>query len=414
MNTTLATDLDFDITIVGGGMVGASLACLLGNSDLRILLLDRMAFDDSKIPYNQDGSTFDPRVSAITNASRALFIKLGIWQEIEAARCCPYHHMRVWDAEGTGSIEFAAEDINQLELGTIVENSLILAALFKHLRQQKNLCIETPQSIESFQRLDTECGSAIRIYCESGQEYSTSLLVAADGANSKVRELAGFETSEWDYDHQAIVCTIKTELAHNHTALQRFINTGPLAFLPLQDDGNDESHYSSVVWSAVPERAQALMALSEAEFNAELARCMEHSLGEVSWSDKRHSFPLRQRHAKEYFQDNLVLVGDAAHTIHPLAGQGVNLGFLDVSALAEELQRATLAGRSPGDPVILQRYQRRRIGNNLGMKWVMEGFKHLFAEEALPVRWLRNLGMSGVNKLPLVKNMLARRAMGVD
>ncbi len=405
---------DFDVIIVGGGMVGASLACLLRESRLRILLLDRMAFDDSKIPYHQDRTRFDPRVSAITNASKELFKNLGIWQEIEDARSCAYHNMKVWDADGTGAIEFSAEEINQPELGTIIENSLILSALYQRLLDQENLRIETPQTIQSFDRLGTGQESSIQITCESGQQYSAKLVVAADGANSKLRELAQFETSEWEYNHQAIVTTVKTELPHNSTALQRFINTGPLAFLPLDDQALEPGHYSSIVWSAIPERAESLMAMTEAQFNTELARSIENRLGEISWSDRRFSFPLRQRHAKEYVQQNLALVGDAAHTIHPLAGQGVNLGFLDVCALAEELQRGIKAGRSPGDFTILQRYQRRRIGNNLGMMWLMEGFKHLFAEEALPVRWLRNLGMSGIDKMPLLKNQIARRAMGVD
>ncbi|MBT4256542.1 MAG: UbiH/UbiF/VisC/COQ6 family ubiquinone biosynthesis hydroxylase [Gammaproteobacteria bacterium] len=404
---------DFDVIIVGGGMVGASLARLLRNTDLQILLLDRMSFDDSKIPYRQQERKFDPRVSAITNASKELFKKLEIWQGIEEARCCSYRNMKVWDAEGTGAIEFSADDINQPELGTIIENSLILASLYRCLPDQENLRIGT-ETIESFQRLDAGQDSTIQIACESGEQYSAKLLVAADGANSKLRELAGFETSEWDYNHQAIVTTVKTELPHNRTALQRFIDTGPLAFLTLEDENIADAHYCSIVWSALPERAESLMALSEEDFNSELARSMEHSLGKISWSDKRFSFPLRQRHATEYIQDNLVLVGDAAHTIHPLAGQGVNLGFLDVGALAEELQRGIKAGRSPGDFTILQRYQRRRIGNNLAMMWLMEGFKHLFAEEALPVRWLRNIGMSGIDKLPLIKNQIARRAMGVD
>lgn len=438
---------DFDVIIAGGGMVGATLACLLQDTGLKIALLDKTLFDENAIPFNSEQvqvkigekantgentncseqahikrqAKFDPRVSAITPASKKLFDDIGIWQCIVERRACNYGSMHVWDADGTGSLTFSAEDINQPELGSIVENSVILAALYERLGKIQNLQLLAPCSIEGLSRHQFGDDTVIQIETAAGDSLTTKLLVAADGGNSKVRQLANFDTSEWDYNHQALVTTVRTELAHQETALQRFMPTGPLAFLPLiEGSGLAEgrvpggSHYCSIVWSSVPEKTEELMALSDDQFKQQLAIAIEHRLGHIEWSDRRYTFPLRQRHARSYIQDNIVLVGDAAHTIHPLAGQGVNLGLLDVKALAGELLRGMNAGRNPADLTVLQRYQRKRIGHNLGMMWLMEGFKHLFAEQALPVRWLRNVGMTSVDNLSSVKNHLARRAMGLD
>ena len=254
-----------------------------------------------------------------------------------------------------------------------------------------------------------------RLITDKGQQKIAKLVIAADGANSKIRELAKFPTREWDYNHNAIVTTAKTELAHQHTALQRFIDTGPLAFLPLAAEPNDSiQNYCSVVWTAIPKHAEYLMQLSDNDFCTELTKAIEGRLGNIEWCDKRLTFPLRQRHSVDYVKNNVVLIGDAAHSIHPLAGQGVNLGFLDAAVLARELHHGIEVGRELADPSVLGRYQRKRKGHNLEMMWLMEGFKHLFAEQALPIRWLRNIGMSGVDNISVVKNNLARRAMGLD
>lgn len=406
---------DFDVVIVGGGMVGATMACLLQRLPVSVALIDRQQFDAEQIPCKQKQPQFDPRVSALTAGSKKLFTELRIWQEVEDRRCCAYMEMAVWDADGTGSIQFSAAEIKQPELGTIVENSIISAALYSAISEIENLQLLAPYTIEELRVVETEDQQLVQLLTADGVEFTTRLLVAADGANSRIRELADFKTREWDYHHQALVTTVKTELPHGNTALQRFIDTGPLAFLPLSmAAGSSDQHFCSIVWSAVPERAEQLLTMSDDRFKIELAANIEHRLGAIEWVDKRVAFPLRQRHAIDYVKDNIVLIGDAAHTIHPLAGQGVNLGLLDAVALAEELGRGLYAGRALTDPTVLSRYQRKRIGHNLGMMWLMEGFKHLFAEQALPVRWLRNAGMSGIDNMSVIKNKLARRAMGVD
>lgn len=399
----------FDIVIVGGGMVGATMACLLRDLDLKIALVDRAKFDVLNLEVT--GGKFDPRVSAITTATKKIFLDLKVWPDIEAARCCNYLGMQVWDADGTGCINFSAIDLNQSELGTIVENSILSSALYQQISNQKNLSLLAPMNIASMEV--SEGGT--RLITDKGQQKTAKLIIAADGANSIIRELCRFPTREWEYNHNAIVTTVKTELAHEQTALQRFIDTGPLAFLPLAVEQNDSiQNYCSIVWTAIPKHAEYLMQLSDKNFCTELTKAIEGRLGNIEWCDKRFTFPLWQRHSIDYVKNNVVLIGDAAHSIHPLAGQGVNLGFLDAAVLARELHHGIEVGRELSDQTVLGRYQRKRKGHNLGMMWLMEGFKHLFAEQALPIRWLRNIGMSGVDNISVVKNNLARRAMGLD
>jgi 2-octaprenylphenol hydroxylase len=402
---------DFDISIVGGGMVGASLACALAESGMRIALIDAQPFKEGIVVTEG----FDPRVSAITEASRQFFIELGVWESIAEQRCCAYTDMEVWEADGTGRIHFGAADIHAESLGHIIENSTILRALHQRLRACSSVELIAPTKLVSLQPPLHE--SPVMIELENGRRLSTRLLVAADGANSKVRELAGFDTREWDYQHHAIVTTARCAQPHRNTAIQRFMDSGVLAFLPLQagdKTGADAQHYCSIVWSVLPERAQELMAQDDMAFAASLQASIEGRLGAVEHVNRRFSFALRQRHAKSYVQPGIALMGDAAHSIHPLAGQGVNLGFLDAQALANVIQSAYQRGDDIADARILRRYQRRRIGHNLGMMGMMEAFKRLYADQPLPVRWLRNLGMSGLNSTVILKNRVMRAAMGIE
>lgn len=408
---------EFDVVIAGAGMVGASLACLLAESSLRIALIDRnpllLASDGGS--SKPDREKFDPRVSAISQSSQQLFRQLGVWEDMVTERVCNYAAMEVWDAEGTGSIEFSANEINQPELGSIVENSIIIAALHRRIAQLENVFPITPFSIDSYEHIQREGARIVKLNAEDGQSIRAALVIAADGANSKLRQLAKFDCREWDYEQHALVTTVRTQLPHGNTARQRFMETGPLAFLPLSVAQNDtDQHHCSIVWSMLPEQAERAMSLDEDEFNSQLGAALEFKLGDIQWSDKRYVFPLRQRHALDYVKEGIVLVGDAAHTIHPLAGQGVNLGLLDAKALAEELLRGIDAGRAIADPTVLLRYQRRRKGNNLSMMWLMEGFKRLFAKQGLSIRWLRNAGMRAADKMTPIKNQMIKKAMGLD
>jgi 2-octaprenylphenol hydroxylase len=247
---------------------------------------------------------------------------------------------------------------------------------------------------------------------KSGTKVRGQLIVAADGAQSLLRKLSGISAMEWDYGHHAVVATVRTEKPHGAVARQRFMTAGPLAFLPLRDNAGSQD-WCSVVWSMPPDEAQAVLALSEPEFAAQLARAFEYALGNIVEVRGRFAFPLRQRHAHDYQRGRVVLIGDAAHTIHPLAGQGVNLGFMDVKVLAEELSDAMAKGLSTAHSTVLKRYQRRRHGANLSMTATMEVFKQLFARKELPVRWLRNTGMRSIDNMPLLKKRIMRHAMGI-
>jgi 2-octaprenylphenol hydroxylase len=233
--------------------------------------------------------------------------------------------------------------------------------------------------------------------------------VAADGALSPTRELLGLRTREWDYGHRAIVTTARFERGHAHTAWQRFLPTGPLALLPL---ASASGRLCSIVWSIDEDEADALLAKDDEAFAAALTTASEAVLGAATDCSPRRAFPLRQRHAVDYVLPGAALVGDAAHSIHPLAGQGINLGLSDVNVLAEELRRALDRGLAPGRLDVLKRYQRRRKGDNLRMMAAMDGFKRLFEQDAPPLRWLRNAGMRGVGAMPALKRRIIREAMG--
>jgi len=398
----------YDVIIVGAGMVGAATACLLARASLSyksepitIALVDARIAD----PFNAE--QFDPRVAAVTESSRHLLERCGVWGVVEAKRVSAYEAMEVWDAEGTGRIHFDCHDIHQPNLGHIVENSLLVGALLQEVAVQPSISFICPVTITDYLYSDDK----VTVVLDSGRELCGSLLIAADGANSLIRQHFDIDTKEWDYGHKAIVTTIVTERDNQKTAWQRFMPSGPLALLPLNKDG--DLKYSSIVWSQELDEADRLMALDDEQFCAELGRASEQCLGAVLVVDKRFAVPLRQRHAKNYVLPRVALVGDAAHTIHPLAGQGVNLGFSDVEALVDEIGRAIERGNDIGDIGTLNRYQRRRKPHNLAAMAVMEGFKRLFSADQLGLRLLRNMGMSGLNRLAPLKNEIIKKAMGL-
>jgi 2-octaprenylphenol hydroxylase len=318
--------------------------------------------------------------------------------------------MRVWDGSGTGQVHFSAASVHAEVLGHIVENRVVQDALLDAL-YDVDLGILPNARLEQLRR----SGDDWLLTLTDGRQLRAPLLIAADGANSAVRRLAGCATREWDYLHHAIVTSVRCAKPHQQTAWQRFTDDGPLAFLPLAGRGADDAeHWCSIVWSVTPSEAERLMALDDAAFRYALGKAFEWRLGEVLEADPRHSIPLRQRHAKRYVEPGLALIGDAAHTIHPLAGQGVNLGFLDAAVLAEVLMHALERGESLADIRVLSRYERRRMPHNLAMMAAMEGFERLFQADPLPLRWLRNSGLNLVDGLNEGKALLVRQALGLS
>ncbi len=403
----------YDLVIAGAGLTGAACALALATtgagSRLKIALLEAKAGSQH---FAVD--EFDPRVVALTEASRRWLQTLGVWQEVVQQRVCPYRRMVVRDAEGTAAIEFDCREVQQDNLGHIVEHSALLNALLTALAEMPNVALLCPARISEISR-DPSAGD-IELALES-HRIRTRLLVGADGSNSRVRSACAFRERTWDYGHSAIVGTLRTERDHGFVARQWFTAAGPLAFLPLQTQGGDR-HFTSIVWSQQRAQAQRLMALSDEEFCAALYRASEGALGELTLvgagtAPARRSFPLQQRHAVDYIQPGVVLIGDAAHTLHPLAGQGVNLGFADVRVLVAELTRSGDRGLAVDDPGTLARYQRRRKPENLAAMAAMEGFKRLFEAPSPWVRVLRNVGMSRLNELAAVKRDLIHQAMGI-
>ncbi|HCJ28280.1 MAG TPA: 2-octaprenyl-3-methyl-6-methoxy-1,4-benzoquinol hydroxylase [Pseudomonas sp.] len=394
-----------DLIIVGAGMVGSTLASALQDAGLTIKLIDAGPLDVQPFALTDP---FEPRVSALSAASQRILERVGAWPGITNRRASPYTDMRVWDGSGTGQIHFSAASVHAEVLGHIVENRVVQDALLDALRSRGSVELIAGARLEQLQQ--NEAGWSLTL--ADGKQLSASLVVAADGANSAVRRLAGFETREWDYLHHAIVTSVRCVEPNQRTAWQRFTDDGPLAFLPLLRQ--DDPHWCSIVWSVTEGEAQRLMALDDEAFRQALGRAFEYRLGEVLEADPRLCIPLRQRHAKRYVQPGLALIGDAAHTIHPLAGQGVNLGLLDAAVLAEVLLAAIARGAPLGDSRVLGRFERRRMPHNLTMMAAMEGFERLFQADPLPLRWLRNAGLKGIQALPEAKALFVRQALGLS
>ncbi|MCC5884586.1 MAG: UbiH/UbiF/VisC/COQ6 family ubiquinone biosynthesis hydroxylase [Halomonas sp.] len=394
----------FEVIVVGGGMVGAALAALLGQAGIAVALLDARA---EPLPAESVGKGQPAmRVSALTPVSQRLLEGLGVWPWMAARRVTPYCFMQVWDSDGSGEVNFSAEQAGVPLLGHIVENDVILAALERRLAELPTVSIQLGMRVTGLE--STTEGRVVVL--EDGRRLTAPLVVAADGARSPLRDLARIEVKAHDTGHEAVVTTVRTQREHGGVARQVFRDSGPLAFLPLTVDG--DAHYCSIVWSTSPEQAARLTALEPVALARELEAAFESRLGAVEVVDRALSVPLIQRHAESYVKSGFALVGDAAHSIHPLAGQGVNLGLMDVAVLAEELVTARRRGVGLGEPRMLARFARRRRGDNSTMLALMDGFRLLFGTRHPLVTLTRNLGLSGVDRLVPVKRLLMRQAIG--
>ena len=385
----------FDIVIVGGGMIGLSLACALSGHGNKIAVLEAGTAPD---PVQKD-QPLKSRVVALSRASQALLQHLDVWSQIQSWRTTAYHRMVVWDANGAGEIEFDAAKAGEPDLGHIVENHLLERALFERCDSLSDVEWIDQSPVEQIVTDEQE----VVITLGNQKMIMAKLLVGADGVNSKVRQSLGFEVQQMDYQQKGIVALVSMQRHHQQTAWQRFAADGVLALLPVADGG------FSIVWSVAEARAETLMQLDDPEFSQALMVASDGRLGTVTKLSERIAFPLSGMQAKSHIKPRVALVGDAAHRVHPLAGQGANLGFLDVAELAGILNTTD---RDPGDMLVLRRYQRARAGDNLAMQKLMEGFKAVFINNNPALGFLRGIGLNLANNITPLKYEMMRYALG--
>jgi 2-octaprenylphenol hydroxylase len=388
----------FDIVIVGGGVVGMTLACALAQrTSLSIALLEAAPMTHEwLVPMHCH------RVSAISLASQRIFQALQVWEAIQGKRVSPFTQIQVWDNDSNRCLSFDCEEIAESVLGFIVENDVIRSALAEKLKQYTQVAIMAPVALQAYQT--TKDG--VELVLRSGQILRGRLAVAADGANSWLRQQAGILLNQQDYGQKALVTTVQTALFHRQVARQVFYRTSVLAFLPLLDPA-----VSSIVWSLPAEEAEQVLAYTDSEFK----QCLSDRfpvLGEIISVVPRHVFPLRTQQVKHYVQPRMVLAGDAAHLIHPLAGQGMNMGLLDVASLVEVITDAIARREDFSHSHCLRRYERWRKADNFALLVGVDWLKKLFASEARAVQTARSIGLGVVNHMPHIKDMCTRYAVG--
>ena len=392
-----------DIVIVGAGVVGLAAALALAGTKLEIVVLDAQP---SHVPPSPERALSDwaRRVTALTPTSKQFLSELDVWQAISGSgRIGPYRDMVVWDSEGTGLVEFDAQSLSLDELGYIVESTVTTDALVTRVNQTPNIEIQWDTYLSQLNFYD----EYVNVVTRAGDEISTQLVIGADGGRSVSRELAGINTRQWSYGQKAIVATVRVAPEHSYTCWQAFLPTGPLALLPLAD-----SDLCSIVWSLDDSEAQTWIEADDTTFLHGLNAALGGRGPLVTDVSQRQLFPLVQCHAIDYLRDRFVLVGDAAHAIHPLAGQGINLGLSDAQVLAAEVGYAHSREATWWAPSVLKRYERQRKGDNLAMMAAMQTFKWGFGSRHPAVTMLRNVGLSAVDALPMVKRWFIQQAVG--
>ncbi len=387
----------YDVIVVGGGMVGAAAACCLGGSQLKVAVIEKNMPEAFKAEQPHD-----IRVSALSIGSKNILEMVGAWQGVISRRYCPYQRMRVWEAEG--DTEFNSRDIQHDELGYIVENRITQLAFLERLNEFDNIDLLCPVEIAKIEYKPDQT----LVSLSDGQQLSCQLIVAADGGFSKVRQAVGIGVTSWDYQQHAMVIYVETDYPQQDITWQRFVPSGPQAFLPLTDN------FGSIVWYNSPDEVRRLSQLSDQELLQELSDTFPDTLGDIKRVINCASFPLKRQHAQAYIKKGVALIGDAAHMINPLAGQGVNIGLLDAAALAQVLVEANQQGQDIGSESVLKRYESMRRNENLKMMTLMDVFYRVFSNRITPLRFFRNLGLGLAERVVPAKNKVMRYAMGLE
>jgi 2-polyprenylphenol 6-hydroxylase len=401
------TGNDFDIAICGGGMVGATLAGLLiAEPELKDA---RIALIEERFPEHAPGDEIDLRVSALSRASQRMLDRIGAWPLIPPTQRSAYQDMVVWDAHSqhnaADALRFSASNLGEPDLGHIIANPWIQWSALEAARHQR----VTRYAAGLERMVLAPDGAQVRL--NDGRHFSATLVIGADGARSASRQCVGINTQVRQYEQTAIVTHVQTQLPHHATAWQRFLPTGPLAFLPLRDGR------CSIVWSTTPQEAERLMALRDAAFATELTQAFDQTLGEVTLTTQRAAFPLQWAQVDEYCRAHFVLVGDAAHSVHPLAGQGVNLGMMDAACLVQVLAEAKRQGAAMTDLAelrVLRRYERWRKSENTLALSLMDGINKLFSNDSSTLGVARRTGLRVMQNMSLLKRMLMLRALGMS
>jgi ubiquinone biosynthesis UbiH/UbiF/VisC/COQ6 family hydroxylase len=384
--------VDFDIVIVGGGLAGAGLAAALAGSEFRLALIERK---QPAVP----GPDWDSRVYTLTPASIAFLDRIGAWRHLEAGRVTPIHEMRVFGDDRSSRLDFSAYESGVLQLAATVESGRLHHALWQGLERQRNLSLLCP-AVPSQLRRTKDC---VEIGLEDGKVITARLAVGADGADSWSRRAAGIESRGRSYAQLGVVANFSCARAHRNIAYQWFRRDGVLAYLPLPD------RRVSIVWSAPEAHARELLALAPAALCARVSEAGDDALGALEPVTPPAAFPLSHLFADRLAQGRVALIGDAAHVVHPLAGQGVNLGLGDAHSLADLLRETP----DPGDRLLLRRYERARAEDILALRWVTDGLFRMFGANHRMVAEIRNFGLNLTNSNPVIKTLLARRAMAV-
>ncbi len=391
---------NFDCVVIGGGMIGAASAVALANLGLKIALVELSPCHEFSAQ-----SSFDLRVSAISVATQQLLEQLDAWHSLSQKRMCPYSRLGVWETE-LSYTEFDAQKIEQPILGHIVENKLIQLSLWEVISSNNNITTFCPDTLKAF----TQNTEQVIVELES-QTITAKLLIAADGANSKVRTLANIGVTGWDYNQSAMLINVETQLPQQNITWQQFYETGPVAMLPLSGE-SELGGYASLVWYHQKSEIKRLSSLSNHQLEEEIMDNFPTRLGKIKVIDKG-AFPLTRKHANSYQKGRVLLLGDSAHTINPMAGQGVNIGFKDVKALQQIVAKAIGNGESWSDIHVLARYEKQRRNDNLMMMTTMDMLYSSFSHPSTIVKVARNIGLMLANHSGAIKNKALAYACGL-